>query len=76
MALTRDEWNPREDGRKAGGYTTYFPTYKETVWIIRSDWPTANTMARLTIRQYGQDDHWTTIPGRIWLGEKEDDDGA
>ena len=77
MGRILDEWNAGEDGRKAGGYTTHFPTHRETVWLIKSDWPTPNTRARLTIRQYGQDGEWTLERGRVWLpGNEDENDGA
>jgi hypothetical protein len=70
------EWNFREDFCKGGGKAIAFEDRDETLWLIKVDWPTPNTMGRLILREY--DDGRITIErGRVWMpqadGDAEDD---
>lgn len=71
------DWNPREDGRSAGGASIPFKNHDETTWLIRASWPVENTTCRLTIREYDTGDI-TVERGRAWVPptEEEEEDGA
>jgi hypothetical protein len=69
-----DGWSFKEDFCAAGGKSMPFPGRDETLWLVKVNWPSNDTMGRLILREY-ESGEITIERGRVWMPQADGDDG-